>query len=515
MTPFQNLATSALFAGCTIIICTYTLSLAIYRLLLSPLRKIPGPKIAALTGWYETYLDVFKGGQFEFEIERMHHKYGPIVRITPWEVHIHDPEFYDVLFNAKSHFDKIESLRFRFGLPLSSFDTIQHNHHRMRRDAIAPYFSRQKVNNFAPEIQRLATKLCDRLTSEYANTSRVINLNEAYAAFVSDAITYYTFAFSYDFLDFPDFITPFTTSIRKLAMSLHTAGHFPWILTLLQSVPDNIVGLLNPMMKPVFEFHGEVKNQVLKVMNGENDGHKHVSHKTVFNELLKSNLAPEELSVERLKHEAASITGAGIDTTKTTMALISFYVLNNSEICTTLQKELEAAIADPSNIPGVPDLERLPYLSAVIQEGLRMAYGISQRLSRINPNGSIQYNQHLIPAGYRFSMSTYMMHRDESIFPDPGTFRPERWLGKPTAKSGKPLARYLVPFGRGPRMCLGINFANAELYIGLATIFRRLKLELFETERDAVDMDADFFVPVPKPDTKGVRVTVKSALAVE
>ena len=84
----------------------------------------------------------------------------------------------------------------------------------------------------------------------------MVNLNEAYAAFVSDAITWYTFAFSYDFLDFPDFITPFTTSIRKLAMSLHVAGHFPWLLKLLQSVPDSVVGVLNPMMVPVFQFHG-------------------------------------------------------------------------------------------------------------------------------------------------------------------------------------------------------------------------------------------------------------------
>ena len=177
------------------------------------------------------------------------------MRITPWEVHISDPEYYDVLFNSKSHYDKIKELRFRFGLPLSSFDTVPHEHHRRRREAIAQYFSRQKVNNYASEIQRLATKLCDRLVSEYATTSKVVNLNEAYAAFVSDAITYYTFAFSYDFLDFPDFITPFTTSIRKLAMSLHTAGHFPWILTLLQLAPNSVVGILNPMMKPVFEFH--------------------------------------------------------------------------------------------------------------------------------------------------------------------------------------------------------------------------------------------------------------------
>lgn len=58
-------------------------------------------------------------------------------------------------------------------------------------------------------------------------------------------------------------------------------------------------------------------------------------------------------------------------------------------------------------------------------------------------------------------------------------------------------------------MCLGVNLAWAEMYIGLATIFRRVELELFETESDAVDMGREYFVPLPKKGSKGVRVLVK------
>ena len=114
-----------------------------------------------------------------------------------------------------------------------------------------------------------------------------------------------------------------------------------------------------------------------------------------------------------------------------------------------------------------------------------------------------------MPAGARFGMSSYFQHRDPRVFPDPTVFKPERWLGHPTSPSGRPLGRYVVSFGRGPRMCLGQHFAWAELYIGLASLFRRVELELFETGRDAVDMAAEHFVATPRKGTKGVRVLVK------
>lgn len=148
------------------------------------------------------------------------------------------------------------------------------------------------------------------------------------------------------------------------------------------------------------------------------------------------------------------------------------------------------------------------HLPSPSHTALRLAFGISQRIFRVNPHGPITYKSYVIPPNVPFSMSSYLQHRDPNIFPEPDAFRPERWLDNPKAASGKPLSRYLVPFGKGPRMCLGMNFASVELYIGLATVFRKLDLELYETERDAVDMAADYFVPIPKSGTEGVRVMI-------
>ena len=114
------------------------------------------------------------------------------------------------------------------------------------------------------------------------------------------------------------------------------------------------------------------------------------------------------------------------------------------------------------------------------------------------------------------------MHHDPNVYPDSRTFNPDRWLDDPRvslpplkgsisdtkAQSSKPLSHYMVAFSRGPRNCLGQNLALAELYIGLATVFRRVKLELFETGLEAVEMKRDYAVPFPAEGTLGVRVRV-------
>ena len=135
---------------------------------------------------------------------------GPIIRINPTELHISDPDFYDVVYSSSTPYAKAKAWRDRFGIPFAVQSTVEHDVHHHRRLALNPYFSKKQINDFTPYIQERATQLCERLLREYKGTSKVVTVNDAWAAFATDVIMYYGFAWSYDFLSYPDFIAPFT-----------------------------------------------------------------------------------------------------------------------------------------------------------------------------------------------------------------------------------------------------------------------------------------------------------------
>jgi cytochrome P450 len=72
--------------------------------------------------------------------------------------------------------------------------------------------------------------------------------------------------------------------------------------------------------------------------------------------------------------------------------LTTFHVLSNPQVLQKLRAELEGAMPNPSETPTLASLEQLPYLTACIQEGLRLSYGVSSRLQRISPDKAMVFN---------------------------------------------------------------------------------------------------------------------------
>ena len=114
------------------------------------------------------------------------------------------------------------------------------------------------------------------------------------------------------------------------------------------------------------------------------------------------------------------------------------------------------------------------------------------------------------------SMDTWHMHHNERIYPKSFEFIPERWLGDPKGPDGKKkLSRYMTAFGKGTRACVGINLAYAEITMVIAALFRRFDFDLFKSDYEDVRIVRDVLAPDPRPDSKGVRVVIRSSCFAE
>lgn len=223
-------------------------------------------------------------------------------------------------------------------------------------------------------------------------------------------------------------------------------------------------------------------------------------------------LRPEEKTLQRLSEECSILLIAGSETPAKANAVLWYHLLDNPDRLNRLRAEIKDVYTDTkAPLPSVTVLETLPFLTACILEGMRMQSGVSGRSQRLAPT-SLQYGQYTIPARTPMSSISVFQHYNGTIFPDPHSFVPERWLVKNEAgleTINHDLKRYMVAFGHGTRSCLGYNLAWAEMYILSAALATKVDMQLYETYIDDVAIQRDWTIPQPKPDTRGVQVMVQ------
>jgi cytochrome P450 len=136
-----------------------------------------------------------------------------------------------------------------------------------------------------------------------------------------------------------------------------------------------------------------------------------------------------------------------METTACTIAVVFYYILKHPEVRERLEEELRPVIPSASSpMPTLSALEKLPYLTAVINEGHRMANGVVARLARVAPDEDLVCQGIKIPKGVTMSESHYFLHRNPEAFPDPLEFHPERFLqGGFDGVSAAEAQRNLVP----------------------------------------------------------------------
>lgn len=529
--------------------------LSIRRLYLSPIAHIPGPRLAALTWLYEFYYDVVLGGQYTFKILDLHKEYGPVIRINPFEVHVLSNKafYYDLYAGPSRPRDKWHVYAWQFGANDSAFSTIDHSLHKVRRAALSPFFSVASVKRLQGVVEERIDAVLRHLAEHARSSTEPLDMELVFAAFTNDAINEYAFARSLHLVDKPDFGRATVESIRMGTHMGVFAKHLPWALPLITALPDAWTESYVPGWDEFNRLRKSIRAQITEIQQSLQAGevsYSDASHRTIFNELLASSaLPPREKAVERLAQEGQILNQGGTLTTSNALNVAVFHLLDQPDCLRRLRDELLAAYPDPHAADmSLADLQQLPYLGAVAKEALRLGLGgTSTRLSRVAPNETLRYVERkknaagdsdgkvwLIPPGTPVGMTSYQILTDETVYPEPLRFRPQRWLhdeGEGEGGGADPQELFTVVFQAGTRNCLGQNLARAELYLMLAKLFLQWGggghvggkegevdkrggaagcMRLFETTVRDTQMAADRFVPEPYAGSKGVRVLLES-----
>ncbi|KAJ5250815.1 hypothetical protein N7489_001225 [Penicillium chrysogenum] len=482
----------------------------VYHLYFHPLSKFPGPKLAAATFLYEFYYDVVKSGMYIWEIERMHEKYGPIVRINPREIHIRDSSYYDEIHaGASRKRSKDPKYAIAFGAPNSLVGTITHDHHRFRRSLLSNYFSKRSVVDLGPSIHDKVDKLIARFEQAH-QAGDVLHLQLDFAALTADVITDYCYGWSYGYLDGEkgSVSNDLVDAVNGLMVMMHINRFFPFLISIFRNAPPTLLRWLQPNMADLFDVKARLRQQADDTL--QKQGLKKVdseARSTIFDALTNLELPEDERTLDRLEDESALLLGAGTETTARSITVAMFYLIRNKEIMAKLRAELKTVLPTPLSKASWVDLEKLPYLTGVVSEGLRLSHGMTARLARVSPTEPMLYKDWVIPAGTPVSQSNYFVHMDPALFPEPEKFDPERWIR--AAEKGEYLGRYIVSFTKGSRQCLGMNLAYAEIYLSLAHIARRIDFALYETTTDNICVCRDMGIGCPDVGLFGVRATVE------
>lgn len=176
------------------------------------------------------------------------------------------------------------------------------------------------------------------------------------------------------------------------------------------------------------------------------------------------------MSDKQIRDEVITLFLAGHETTAIALSWTLVLLARHPEAEERLCREVSQILGD--RLPTAEDLPRLTYAEAVIKEALRLyppAYVIGREALADCTLGG-----YTIPARATIYFSPWVLHRDPRWFEEPERFRPERWLDESSAR----LPKYVfLPFGGGPRVCIGERFAMMETVLVLATLLRRFRFE--------------------------------------
>ncbi|KAK4231524.1 putative sterigmatocystin biosynthesis P450 monooxygenase [Podospora fimiseda] len=422
----------------------------------SPLNKIPGPWHSKFTPtilawhWFKTQRTSY--------IHKLHQKYGPVVRVAPNEVAFASAAAVKEIYcSGGSGYDKEEFYDlFKVYGRRTMFTTLNKDDHAKRKRIIADRYANTNVvrQPSLDGINERATKFVDLCKRSVGGTLDI---------FVGVSSCAYLHSYAFDCVTHHLFHPYGTNSLqtKEDKQILHE-------LTFDDSLKNRLVSYYSPALHKLFSkilylFAKPRETPLADNFVLDTSAKTDTASFTLLDRLhgrKEGGLDQLDIAGECLDHMAA-----GVDTTGDGLCFLMWELSQPSS--REFQKKLQEEILGN---PGA-DFDKLPYLDAVVMEGLRCFPPIPMSLPRYVPRGGRTIDGYFIPENTIVSCQPLSVHKiDTEVFPDPDVFRPERWLDP---KGDAERKRLFFAFANGGRGCVGKHLALAEMKLLLRAVYSR------------------------------------------
>jgi cytochrome P450 len=389
---------------------------------------------------------------------RMAHEYGSLARyrlgsLTMNQVN-HPAGVQHVLLDNNHNYFKGNNWEAMRQVSGNGLLTSEGNFWRSQRRLMQPAFHRQRIAGFAGIIVRRAQDMLDRWEVA-ADNGAPIDISQEFSALTMTIIMDAMFSSR---------IRAHTQEVNRAIAFLLEDINFRFIVPFYPKL--NVPTLRNLRARRELAVIDQVIYQIIQERRSSRE-----QTEDLLGMLMeaKDEDSGEAMTDRQLRDEVITIFVAGHETTAVLLAWL-FHALAQH---TTVQEQLHAEVDQALNgrLPGLVDLPTMPYLRMVIDETLRLypPAWITNRECREED----EICGYRIPAGEIVAISPYVMHRLPEYWETPERFDPQRF--NPQHADERPRFTYL-PFGAGPRQCIGNNFALLEAQLIIATLTQRVRL---------------------------------------
>ncbi|KAI1128808.1 putative cytochrome P450 oxidoreductase [Nemania abortiva] len=457
------------------------------------LRHIPGPFWAKFTNlqrvsWVRT-------GRSHQIHQAIHDKYGEVVRFAPNMVSLANPAWIPQLYPVRPGFPKGDFYRTlmpytpKGGALPAVFNTRDEELHKTIKTPIAPLFSMSNTLPLEVFVDKTITVMTEQLDERFVGSRVTFDLSNWLQYFAFDVMGTLTFSKRYGFLEQGKDVNGMLNTIWEYMSRASVMTQIPWfdeiwnknafIVNFRKATGLSILGLV---AKYITE-----RNEARISGKGADQGRGDRDMLSQFFELTTNNPSLPPWCVTAWTF---SNVIAGSDSTAIVMKTIWFNLLAYPETLRRLREELIEADRVNGGLtkpfPSWKDVCNLPYLDAVIHEGLRMHPPFCLPFERVVPPGGLAIGDTFFAEGTVVGMSPYVVNRHRPTFgEDAEIWNPDRWMVPKELRQKREAA--IMTFGAGRRICLGRHIAMLELKKIVPALALRYEFELIDHKRYIIE----------------------------